>query len=92
MYWRLLKKISVTGGPAQTLCGDAGNSRGGTWSRDGVIVFAPQNGDSGDREGAEALVRALLAVHDRMARFELRGLEPDLRRVARHFDRGVKGF
>jgi eukaryotic-like serine/threonine-protein kinase len=33
-----LKKIEVTGGPAQTLC-DAPESRGGTWNRDGVIVF-----------------------------------------------------
>ena len=39
-----LKKIAVTGGPAQTVCG-APNSRGGAWSRDGVIVFAPMNGN-----------------------------------------------
>jgi serine/threonine protein kinase len=41
-----LKKISVTGGPSQALC-DAPNSRGGTWSRDGAIVFAPGNGIGG---------------------------------------------
>jgi len=35
-----LKKIAVAGGPAQTLC-DAPTPRGGTWNRDGVIVFAP---------------------------------------------------
>ena len=35
-----LKKIDVTGGPPQTLAA-APNWRGGTWSRDGVIVFAP---------------------------------------------------
>jgi hypothetical protein len=35
-----LKKIDAAGGPAQTLC-DAPNGRGGTWNRDGVIVFAP---------------------------------------------------
>jgi Tol biopolymer transport system component len=35
-----LKKIDVSGGPAQSLC-DASNGRGGTWSRAGVIVFAP---------------------------------------------------
>ncbi len=35
-----LKKIDVSGGPAQTLC-DAPAGRGGSWSRDGVIVFAP---------------------------------------------------
>jgi len=35
-----LKKIEASGGPPQTLC-DAGNGRGGSWSRAGVIVFAP---------------------------------------------------
>jgi Tol biopolymer transport system component len=35
-----LKKIDFAGGPAQTLC-DAPDGRGGTWNRDGVIVFAP---------------------------------------------------
>jgi serine/threonine protein kinase len=32
-----LKKISVNGGPVQTLCPARG--QGGTWNRDGVIVF-----------------------------------------------------
>jgi serine/threonine protein kinase/Tol biopolymer transport system component len=35
-----LKKIDVTGGPPQTLC-NAPNGRGGTWNRDGLILFAP---------------------------------------------------
>jgi Protein kinase domain/WD40-like Beta Propeller Repeat len=40
-----LKKIPVSGGSPQTVCeigsGDSGNNtNGGTWSRDGVIVFA----------------------------------------------------
>ena len=33
-----LKKIAVSGGPAQILC-DAPEANGGTWNRDGVIVF-----------------------------------------------------
>jgi Tol biopolymer transport system component len=33
-----LKKIDVSGGPAQTLT-DSGIGAGGTWNRDGVIVF-----------------------------------------------------
>jgi eukaryotic-like serine/threonine-protein kinase len=33
-----LRKIEVSGGPPITVC-DAPNDRGGTWSRDGVIVF-----------------------------------------------------
>jgi serine/threonine protein kinase/Tol biopolymer transport system component len=35
-----LKKLSLAGGPVQTLC-DAPTGRGGTWNRDGVIVFTP---------------------------------------------------
>jgi serine/threonine-protein kinase len=35
-----LKKVAVTGGPAETLC-DAPNGRGGTWNQDGVILFTP---------------------------------------------------
>ena len=35
-----LKKIEASGGPPATLC-DASLGRGGTWNRDGVILFAP---------------------------------------------------
>jgi Tol biopolymer transport system component len=35
-----LKRIAVSGGPAQTLC-DAPNGQGGSWNREGVIVFTP---------------------------------------------------
>jgi len=35
-----LKKVAIAGGPSQTLC-DANSGRGGTWSRDGVILFSP---------------------------------------------------
>src|SRR5467141_254804 len=37
-----LKKIEASGGQPITLC-DAPNNRGGTWSRDGTIVFNPGN-------------------------------------------------
>ena len=37
-----LKKVEVTGGPIQTL-GEAPSGRGGTWNREGVIVFAPSD-------------------------------------------------
>jgi eukaryotic-like serine/threonine-protein kinase len=46
-----LKTIAVYGGPTQTLC-SAPSGNGGTWSRDGVIVFAP------NREGGLARVFA----------------------------------
>jgi eukaryotic-like serine/threonine-protein kinase len=35
-----LKKADVSGGRPQVLC-DAPNGRGGTWNRDGVILFTP---------------------------------------------------
>jgi eukaryotic-like serine/threonine-protein kinase len=39
-----LKKMEASGGAAQILA-DAQTNRGGTWSRDGLIVFAPNVGD-----------------------------------------------
>jgi len=39
-----LKTILADGGPVQVLC-DAVNPRGGTWNKDGVIVFAAGFGD-----------------------------------------------
>jgi hypothetical protein len=35
-----LQKVAVGGGPPQVVC-DAPDGRGGSWSKDGVIVFAP---------------------------------------------------
>lgn len=35
-----LKKIDIAGGAPQTLCDAANGSTGGTWGREGVIVFA----------------------------------------------------
>ncbi len=40
-----LKKIDPSGGPAQTLC-DAAQGRGGTWNREGTILFAPTANDA----------------------------------------------
>src|SRR5205823_2910803 len=34
-----IKRLDVSGGPPLTLC-DSPEYRGGTWSRDGIIVFA----------------------------------------------------
>jgi Tol biopolymer transport system component len=41
-----LKKVDVSGGRPQVLC-DAPNGRGGTWNRDGVIVFTPDAAGAG---------------------------------------------
>lgn len=35
-----LKRLDLAGGPVQTLC-DAPTGRGGTWNKDGVILFTP---------------------------------------------------
>jgi Tol biopolymer transport system component len=37
-----LKRVDVSGGQVQVLC-DAPNGRGGTWNRDGEIVFTPDS-------------------------------------------------
>ncbi|HZL95407.1 MAG TPA: protein kinase, partial [Vicinamibacterales bacterium] len=36
-----LKKLDITGGPPQTICDVPGAVSSGTWSKDGVIVFGP---------------------------------------------------
>jgi len=35
-----LKKVEISGSPAQTIC-EAAWGRGGTWNQDGVIIFSP---------------------------------------------------
>ena len=37
-----LKKLEIAGGPVQTVC-DAPSGRGGTWNKDGVVVFTPDS-------------------------------------------------
>jgi serine/threonine-protein kinase len=37
-----LKRISIAGGSASTIC-DIGNARGGAWTPDGFIIFAPNS-------------------------------------------------
>jgi Tol biopolymer transport system component/DNA-binding winged helix-turn-helix (wHTH) protein len=46
-----LKRIDATGGPVQIIC-DAPIGRGGTWNKDGVIVFARDSGVSISRVSA----------------------------------------
>ena len=38
---RQLKRVAAAGGPPLVIC-DAEDGRGGTWNKDGVIVFAPR--------------------------------------------------
>jgi Tol biopolymer transport system component len=46
-----LKKIETAGGPPITLC-SATNGKGGTWNREGMIVFAPTHGSALHRVSA----------------------------------------
>ncbi len=39
-----LKKIDASGGPPLSIC-DVQTARGGSWSKDGIIVFTPGTGD-----------------------------------------------
>ncbi len=57
-----LKRVDIAGGPALTIC-DAPDGRGGTWNRDGVIVFA------GEQSGG--LKRVLAAGGEPVAITEL---------------------
>jgi len=43
----LLKKVSVTGGPAVTVCRFDGAPRGATWGADGTIIFATSDTSTG---------------------------------------------
>jgi serine/threonine protein kinase len=58
-----LKKIDVTGGPALTLC-DLVSGRGGTWNKDGVIVFAPTPSSGLSRVSAAGGVPVALTAID----------------------------
>ncbi len=60
-----LKVMEASGGPAQTIC-DAPNSRGGTWGKSGVIVFAPDIGVGLSRVAASGGAPApLTTIEDR---------------------------
>ena len=56
-----LKVMDSSGGPVQTIC-DAPNSRGGTWGRSGVIVFAPDVGTGLSRVAASGGAPSPLTV------------------------------
>jgi eukaryotic-like serine/threonine-protein kinase len=56
-----LKKIAVAGGPAQTICDLTETAVGGSWSRDGVIIF---NQDGLMRVSAEGGTPTPLTILD----------------------------
>ena len=76
-----LKKIEVSGGPPQTLC-DLNNPTGGTWNRDGVIIFSRQSGLS--RVAATGGEVTVLTTPDR-AREEIAHYNPSFLPDGQHF-------
>lgn len=76
-----LKKIDIAGGPAITLC-DAPDNRGGTWSRDGVIVFAPTNTSALQKVSAEGGVPSTATP---LGSGELGNIRPSFLPDGRHF-------
>jgi len=39
-----LKTMPASGGPPTVLCSETGTGRGGTWNKNGIILFAPDSG------------------------------------------------
>jgi serine/threonine protein kinase len=60
-----LKRLDIAGGPIQTLC-DAPSGRGGSWNKDGVILFTPSGkiGDVVHRVSASGATPQPLTVLD----------------------------
>jgi Tol biopolymer transport system component len=62
-----LKRIAAAGGPAMTLCDVGVIARGGTWNKDGVILFSPGPNDPlhkiSDGGGESAPVTQLDTAH-----------------------------
>src|SRR5207245_8330573 len=78
-----LKKVDVFGGRPQTLC-DATQGSGGTWNRDGIIVFAPNQAGPLFRVSASGGVPARLTELDQ-SRHEVAHRQPFFLPDGRHF-------
>jgi Tol biopolymer transport system component len=78
-----LKKVDVFGGPPQALC-DAPDGNGGTWNRNGVIVFAPDRWGGLARVSATGGIPAAITALDRR-RQETAHVWPQFLPDGRHF-------
>jgi hypothetical protein len=76
-----LKKIDVSGGPPITLC-DAPDNRGGAWSSEGMIVFAPTNISALQKVSASGGAPAAATV---LGQGELGHIRPSFLPDGRHF-------
>ena len=78
-----LKTVDASGGPPSTVC-DASEGQGGTWNRDGVIVFAPSGTTSLARVSAAGGAPTAVTALD-TARRETGHLWPQFLPDDRHF-------
>ena len=74
----VLKKQSITGGPALTVGQLNGTSRGATWSPDGTIIFATSNATTGLLRIADASSEPTVLTRPDRARGEADHLWPQM--------------
>ena len=79
-----LKKIEAAGGPVQTVCDAPGDGWGGSWNADGLIVFAPREGEGLERVSAAGGTPEPLTTLD-SSRGEVSHLRPHFLPDGRHF-------
>ena len=79
-----LKRIEAAGGPAQTICDVAFPSGGGTWNRDGLILFSGTNGSGIFRVSAAGGEPKVVLQLDK-SRQETLQLTPQFLPDGRHF-------
>ena len=79
-----LKKMDVNGGPPQTLCNAAGVVLGGSWNRDGVILFGRNNDGVIMRVASSGGTPSALTVLDR-TRGDINHSDPIILPDGEHF-------
>ena len=80
-----LKKIDIAGGPAQTICELPGLAVGGSWNKEGVIVFGNDAPGVGLMRVSAAGGRAIVLTHVDLSRKEGIHLLPSFLPDGRHF-------
>ncbi len=79
-----LKTVAISGGPVQTLASVAASHGGGTWNRDGVILFAPSHAEGLLRVPASGGAVTPVTTLD-ASRQEIRHMYPFFFPNGRHF-------
>jgi serine/threonine protein kinase len=78
-----LAKIQISGGPAQTLCDVQGTVVGGSWNRDGVIIFADSTKGLMQVSAAGGVASPLTTINP--SRKEIVNVLPSFLPDGRHF-------